>query len=70
MRTYGNIRNQINKENNELKKSYFNRDIENVDGNIKRNWNVINKLTKEGSETTEIPYLEIDGRTVTDLVAN
>ena len=66
VQTYRNMRNQVNKENKELKKSYFNREIERVDGGTKRTWNVISKLTNEKSKTTEIPYLEIDRQTVTD----
>ena len=44
MQAYRKISNQVNKENHELKKSYFNREIETVDGDIKRTWNAINSL--------------------------
>ena len=47
MQAYRNIRNQANKENSELKKSYFHREIKKVDGDIKRTWNGINKLTNK-----------------------
>ena len=67
MQAYRNLRNQINRENDWLKREYFSRKIYENDGNIKRTWNTINKLIDRKSKTTEIPYLDVGGEIVSDL---
>ena len=67
MQTYGNLRNQINRESDRLKREYFNRKIYENDGNIKGTWNTINKLLDGRSKTTEIPHLDMGGEIVSDL---
>ena len=57
MQAYRNLRNQIDRENDLLKREYFSRKIYENDGNIKETWNTINKLIDRRSKTTEIPYL-------------
>ena len=37
-----------------------------AEGNIKNTWQVTNKLIDRRSKTTNIPYIEIDGKTVTE----
>ena len=59
MQAYRNLINQINRENNRLKRVYFSRKIYENDGNIKETWNTINKLVDRRSKTTEIPYLDV-----------
>ena len=67
LQAYRNLRNQINRENDRLKREYFSRKIYENDGNIKRTWNTINKLIDRKSKTTEIPYLDVGGEIVSDL---
>ena len=64
MQAYRNLRNQINRENDWLKHDYFSRKLHENDGNIKGTWNTINKLTDRRSNTTEIPYLEVEGEII------
>ena len=61
MQAYRNLRNQINREHDRLKREYFSRKIYENGGIIKGTWNTINKLTDRRSKTTEIPYLDVGG---------
>ena len=58
---YRNPKNQINRENDWLKRDYFSRKIYENDGNIKGTWKIVNKLIDRRSKTTEIPYLDVGG---------
>ena len=67
MQTYRNLRNQINRENDQLKCDYFSRKIYANDGNINGMWNTISKLIGRRSEMTKIPYPDVGGKIVLDL---
>ena len=47
-------------------REYFTKSINKSERNIKHTWQVINKLIHRRSKTTNIPYIEIDGKTVTE----
>ena len=66
MEAHKNMRNQINQLNRHLKREYFRKAINKAEGTIKNAWQVINKLIHRRSKTTNIPYIEIDGKTVTE----
>ena len=67
MEAHKNMRNQVNQLNRCLKREYFTKAIKKAEGNIKfYTWQVINKLIHRRSKTTNIPYIQIDGKTVTE----
>ena len=61
-----NVRNQVNQLKRGLNRDYFTKAMNKAEGNIKNTWQVINKLSDRRSKTTNIPYIEIDGKTVTE----
>ena len=65
MEAHKNMRNQVNQLNRGLKREYFKKAINKAEGNIKNTWQVVNKLIHRRSKTTDIPYIEIDGKTIT-----
>ena len=66
MEAHKNMRSQVNQLNRGLRREYFTKAISKAEGNIKNTWQVINKLIHRRSKTTNIPYIEIDGKTVTE----
>ena len=65
MEAHKNVRNQVNQLKRGLNREYFTKAMNKAEGNIKNTWQVINKLI-DRSKTTNIPYIEIDGKTVTE----
>ena len=66
MEAYRNLRNQVNRENDKLKRQYFAKKISDNEKDIKGTWNTINKLVNRRSKTTEIPYLEVKGEIISE----
>ena len=66
MEAHKNVRNQVNQLKRGLNREYFTKAMNKAEGNIKNTWQVINKLIDRRSKTTNIPYIEIDGKTVTE----
>ena len=66
MEAYRNLRNQVNRENDKLKRQYFAKKISDNEKDIKGTWNTINKLVDRRSKTTEIPYLEVKGEIISE----
>ena len=66
LEAYRNLRNQVNRENDKLKRQYFTKKISDNEKDIKGTWNTINKLVNRRSKTTEIPYLEVKGEIISE----
>ena len=66
MEAHKNVRNQVNQLKRGLNRDYFTKAMNKAEGNIRNTWQVINKLSDRRSKTTNIPYIEIDGKTVTE----
>ena len=65
MDAYRNLKNQVNRKNFRLKCDYFAKNSDN-DKDIKGTWNTINKLVNRRSKTTEIPFLEVEGKIISE----
>ena len=64
------MRNQVNCENFRLKRDYFAKKISDNDKDINGIWNTINKLVNRRSKTTAIPFLEVEGKIMSENESN
>ena len=64
MQAYKQMRNRVNKLNLNLKREFFTNKIASYDGDLKNTWKTINQVLHKKSLTTHIPYLEVEGKTV------
>ena len=69
METSRQTRNKVNKLNIELKREFFINKIASQNGNLRSTLKTINTVLNKKSTTTQIAALEIDGRLISDSIA-
>jgi len=61
------LRNEVNNEIKNVKKSYYYETFEAYNGNSRKTWETINEVTRRKSDKTAINELELNGMRITNL---
>ena len=69
MQAYRQLRNRVNKLNENLKREFFTNKIASYDGDLKNTWKTINQVLNKKTKTTHISSLEVEGKTVSGAMA-
>ena len=62
IKSYKQVRNQVNKLNEQLKREYFTHKIASCEGDLKNTWKTINNVLNKKSKTTNISSISIEGK--------